>query len=943
MNTNTPVIYKYETLHLNIRGARANQANLLKYISDCNYPEIITLNETKLGSSIRFELPGYNCAARFETSHNGGAHGSMILIRSDISDVSEVEEIRNEFPHHEILGIDIKGNRHRAQLKVFTYYIPPKTMPEPKIFDFLNNQNGNWILTGDLNCKNAIWGSSKTDTYGETLHTLIQDRGLYILNDGSQTRCDPVSGKEEALDVSISNHGALSMFREFWVGDEIGSDHYPIHTLIQFKGKPTDSIGQERRIERTNWRLFQQNMLSCPVLETCKTSQDIDNAVEQITSQIQESFDIACPLRNKRKPTKCKFTPEIEKKVKEKRSLRRQKNIAAANNDQCEVRRIMTRINFLGNEIKKEQKIEAKKEIERHCEKLNQENDPKQFFRTFKKLSNPLLDTEPKPVNTRKIGDEWGNFASTSREKAALFANRLGKVHQVPDFHGFNEGWKASVERYLNQHEKTYKIDPLAEYLEMEEGDESALIEAATSAELKENLARCKNKSAPGLDGIRYSIIKRLPDKYLQQIAKVFSSCIKLGYFPDRWKNAKTILIPKPGKDSREAKNYRPISLLSCIGKLLERLIARRLSRHMEKQELFSASQSGFRSKRMTSEQLLRLSEQCHTAFKKKQVVASLFLDAEAAFDKCWHSGIKYKLKANLDLPNRTIRFISSFLTNRTFTVFYEGHWSDQIKINAGTPQGSPLSPLIYLIFVNDLPKEIQRHCNLSQFADDTTLYTTAYTKQYATLQLQKGLNLLEGWCRRWRVKLNAAKSKFIIFSRLQEPNRENHKIALFDDVISPCQDARFLGVDFDQRLSFNKHINNICTRANQRINVLRALARSGVSSPVVMKLYKVYILPLMEYGSPAFISTSKSNISKLQKVQNEAIRISLRLPRYISINLLHEYAGIEKIGDKLIDKSKLLLEKMSMQNEHIRELMEEHELHANVPPRSPMDLLNIR
>ena len=94
-----------------------------------------------------------------------------------------------------------------------------------------------------------------------------------------------------------------------------------------------------------------------------------------------------------------------------------------------------------------------------------------------------------------------------------------------------------------------------------------------------------------------------------------------------------------------------------------------------------------------------------------------------------------------------------------------------------GTPQGSPLSPLIYLIFVNDFPKEILEYCNLSQFADDTSLSTTAYTEQYATQKLQKGLNLLEGWCRRWRVKLNASKSKFVIFSRVQEENQENYNL----------------------------------------------------------------------------------------------------------------------------------------------------------------------
>ena len=233
----------------------------------------------------------------------------------------------------------------------------------------------------------------------------------------------------------------------------------------------------------------------------------------------------------------------------------------------------------------------------------------------------------------------------------------------------------------------------------------------------------------------------------------------------------------------------------------------------MEENDLFTVSQSGFRAKHMTAEQLLRLSEECHLSFKQKKFVAAIFLDAEAAFDKCWHNGIRYKLKKNLNLPDRMVRIMSSFLTDRSLTVFHEGHWSNKVNLGAGTPQGSPLSPLIYLIYVNDFPKEIQDHCKTSQFADDTSLYAVAYTQQYATQKLQKGLDLLEGWCRRWRVKLNAGKSKFVFFSRINQEKNENYRIALFNDTIEPSEDARFLGVEFDRRLSFNSHINGLCAR----------------------------------------------------------------------------------------------------------------------------------
>ena len=192
----------------------------------------------------------------------------------------------------------------------------------------------------------------------------------------------------------ILNFRTLSIFRDFWIEDDVGSDHYPVDTMVQFKYKPSETILHEQRIERTNWKTFQQKMSTWPEIDPCNTPQDLDNAVDLTSRQIKEAFDIACPVTEKRKAAKCKFSAEIEGKVKEKRRPRRDKNIASANNDMVEVRRIMTRINFLGNEIKKLQRCESRKELERHCEKLNEENNPKKFFLTFKKIANPIINTE---------------------------------------------------------------------------------------------------------------------------------------------------------------------------------------------------------------------------------------------------------------------------------------------------------------------------------------------------------------------------------------------------------------------------------------------------------------------------------------------------------------------------------------------------------------------
>ena len=342
----------------------------------------------------------------------------------------------------------------------------------------------------------------------------------------------------------------------------------------------------------------------------------------------------------------------------------------------------------------------------------------------------------------------------------------------------------------------------------------------------------------------------------------------------------------------------------------------------------------------MTTEQLLRLSEESHRAFEKRQTVAAVFLDAEAAFDKCWHNGIRYKLKFSLNLPDRIVRLLNSFLTDRVLTVIHEGHQSHQVKLGAGTPQGSPLSPLIYIIFVNDYPDSIKDKCSLSQFADDTALWAAAHTRAHAIRTLQKSLDELEGWCRRWRVKLNGDKSNLIFISRARVDDKENHALQLFNDTIRPVNNAKFLGVEFDSALSFKKHTDSIQSRSTTRLNVLKVLARNGVDSKTLIKLYKIYVRPITEYGSAAFVATTTTQLDRLKRIQNEAIRVCLKLPRYIRTDLLHEYASLEPITDRLLAMNHSLMSRMKTHNADVETLRDTISNVAHKKLKSPIALI---
>ena len=200
--------------------------------------------------------------------------------------------------------------------------------------------------------------------------------------------------------------------------------------------------------------------------------------------------------------------------------------------------------------------------------------------------------------------------------------------------------------------------------------------------------------------------------------------------------------------------------------KLFERVIEQRLRSYLEDIGFINKYQSGFRQNKSTDDHLFRLSQSVMESFNRGEHVVAAFLDVEKACDNVWHNGLGYKIFM-LDLPTKMTRWLSDFLVGRVIQVNANGFLSDQISPIAGVPQGSVLSPLLFLIYVNDLPKpHHHRQNSKSQFADDTALWAASKNVQFAAKLLQKDRRKLAKWCAKWRIKLNPEKIKVIIFSR---------------------------------------------------------------------------------------------------------------------------------------------------------------------------------
>lgn len=897
---------RYRIVHLNIRGIRWKKLALMSYITENDFPEFVCLNETLLGSAIRFEIPGYDIASRKEPTAKGGARGSMILSKSNLKNVLEILPCKSNF-QEELIGVTVQ-NAVSSPLNIFCYYNPPATSPNPNIMSFVSTFPGHSLLVGDLNCKHLSYGSTKTDALGISLVTAVEDNNLFILNDGTPTRTNPINGSEEVLDVAICNRTALSIFSDFHVGDDLGSDHNALHITLGFSQVKNPPPKSYRNPNRCNWSEYCQFFQSY-TLGPIESENELETAAELFSNTVLSAFEGSCLTSNPRKRRSYRFEGELKAKVQEKRKLMRQKSEANKRGNLIDVMEINNKINRLRRQIKIKTQEEQKYIFRQHCDRLNKADDPRKFFQAFKLISDPLLKNDLTSPKCQPIEADNGVLAKTPKEKADMFAERLKKIHRTPEYEDFDGGWKTSVERYLSSNNNKFSPNcQMKDVLEL--GDDVGLTQDLTVEEIKKNLVKCKNQSAAGLDRVSYRMLKELPNETIQQLASLMSACIKCGYFPKVWKHALTKMLPKPGKPSNKAANYRPISLLSCVGKLFERCIAARLYSYLESKNLLNPHQSGYRSKRSINDHLLRLVEDSFIGFKHQQVTAALFLDAEAAFDKCWHQGIKYKLDKNLNLPMKTIRLLSSFLNNRTLIVEVEGERSDLVNLLAGTPQGSCLSPLIYLIYVNDMPFDPGIGASMSQFADDICIWATGKDAKCAVAKLQQATDLIQKWCLKWRVKMNPSKSKLVLFSRkTQDPNPPS--INLFKTWINPVPEAKFLGLTLDSQLRFKTHIEEVEGRARQRLNVIRALAGAGVDKNRLMKLYKTYIRPLMESGSIAFLNVCKTRLNRLQIVQNDAIRACLKLPMFISIPNLHDAASIPQISDRLLTLSKKQLASM--------------------------------
>ena len=284
--------------------------------------------------------------------------------------------------------------------------------------------------------------------------------------------------------------------------------------------------------------------------------------------------------------------------------------------------------------------------------------------------------------------------------------------------------------------------------LNIKEGSMSILDIEFSLSELKMALSNT-GYSSPGCDNICYVMIRNLPDKFLEKVLELYNKIWNEGKLPKVWKSATIRPFPKPGKDSSNPENYRPIALTSHLGKLMEKMVVARLNYFLEYKCPFKKYQTGFRKSKSTTDALVKLSNEIEKTLIMKEVMVAVFLDIEKAYDTMWREGLLIKLD-KMGISGRMYNYILDFLSQRTIRVRVGNGISKEYTVESGIPQGSVISPILFNIMVNDIFEKLGERNEGLLYADDAVIWKRGRNITYITTAIQKEIQVLEQWGIDW-------------------------------------------------------------------------------------------------------------------------------------------------------------------------------------------------
>ena len=380
-------------------------------------------------------------------------------------------------------------------------------------------------------------------------------------------------------------------------------------------------------------------------------------------------------------------------------------------------------------------------------------------------------------------------------------------------------------------------------------------------------LTGLKMHKATGPDEIPTRLLKTLADELTPVISLFFQASLNQGIIPDDWKTANVVPVFKKGERNK-AENYRPISLTSVTCKLLEHVICSSIMDHLDEHNILTNAQHGFRKQRSCTTQLILTIQDLAKSVDDREQVDVILLDFSKAFDRVPHMRLLHKLKF-YGIADNTHAWISDFLRNRSQKVLLDGISSETSPVQSGVPQGSVLGPLLFLLFINDLPDTISSQSTVKLFADDCVLYRKIKCEEDA-IKLQQDLDQLQQWEVDWQMEFHPKKCQVLHVTNKRNIIKASYNI--HGHILEETDSAKYLGVNIHHKLSWNHHIQKVTSKANStRAFLQRNIHQCPRETKVLC--YKTLLRPVIEYASIIWDPHTNANISRLEMIQSRYAR----------------------------------------------------------------------
>ena len=889
---------------------------------------ILCLQETKLPAEKVFKIKGFRSYLQNlevgdrQVGERRTAHGGVGIFVKNFASSYRVD-LQTDL---QAVAVSVKVHK---RITVCSLYLPPsKVVSRDQLQNLIDQLPKPFLLLGDFNAHHSMWHDPREiDERGKMVVEFVAANDIALLDKNKMTSLWKVDKSPSHIDLSICSTELLSVFDWDVHEEPLNSDHFPI--LLRSDSPNINGGPAKWLLEKADWAQYQESTESDKDIEEFSS---VDEAASFFENHIREAAKKSIPrtkgTRNRRSPPwwngKCRAL--IQRRKAAFRRYRRATtgaNYSAFSRARAEARR----------QVKKSKKDawqelidsisykSTSKEIWRKIQMLNKKykGEMVNMLVLNKKeirLSNVPVDCKMQLIEelcsmgwlqTLNMGEENNGVTSISvrfeTDEAVEKSLALNEVEV--------QGCALKVELLLHEdslegRQPVVLDDPKdiadclgrrfayvsskyssdARFKDRKEQEEREVLDFSTDQKIGYNEAitadeleyalKLTGDSAPGPDDVCYSMLKRLAPSSKKLLLDLLNCIFKGGEFPKKWKEAFVIPILKEGKEATSASSYRPIALTSCMCKLLERIVNRRLVRYLESKGLIDKCQSGFRRGRSTLDCSAALATDVHHAFRRSQYLLCVFFDLEKAYDTCWKRLIMKQLH-KFGLRGELPRLIDDFLSDRKFRVRVGSSLSEEFTQEMGVPQGGVLSCTLFNIAINTVVEVIRGLVPHSLYVDDMRIAYASTCPVACAERIQKVLDALERWSLETGFRFSTSKTEYMFFYRnLGVPLDIN--LRLNGKPLKQVTSKKFLGLIFDRMLNWEAHVDYLKGRCIRTMNILYMIARGNreTNSEVLLRIYRALVRSKLDYGCQVYGTAPPSMLERLDPVLHKGLRICL-------------------------------------------------------------------